>query len=88
MASARRRRIGFDVGRVALLTPVFRDFVCTTAVMLRPRRLNAGLPLGEVARRLGHSVETLVSTYVGALDGDEELGNRRIEAVLAGSTRA
>jgi hypothetical protein len=27
------------------------------------------VPLGEVARRLGHSVETLVSTYVGALDG-------------------
>jgi integrase len=48
--------------------------------------LKAGLPLGEVARRLGHSVETLVSTYVGALDGDEELGNRRIEAVLAEST--
>src|SRR5262249_36553429 len=41
--------------------------------------LKAGLPLGEVARRLGHSVETLVSTYVGALEGDEELGNRRIE---------
>ena len=31
----------------------------------------AGVPLGEVARRLGHSVETLVSTYVGALTGDE-----------------
>jgi hypothetical protein len=42
--------------------------------------------LGEVARRLGHSVETLVSTYVGALDGDEELGNRRIEAVLGDSS--
>jgi hypothetical protein len=27
-------------------------------------------------------VETLVSTYVGALDGDDELGNQRIEAVL------
>jgi hypothetical protein len=30
-----------------------------------------GCPLGEVARRLGHSVETLVSTYVGALQGDD-----------------
>jgi integrase len=50
--------------------------------------LKAGLPLGEVARRLGHSVETLVSTYVGALDGDEELGNQRIEAALAQSTLA
>jgi integrase len=27
--------------------------------------LGAGVPWGEVARRLGHSVETLVSTYVG-----------------------
>jgi hypothetical protein len=29
--------------------------------------LDAGVPLGDVARRLGHSVETLVSTYVGSL---------------------
>lgn len=35
-----------------------------------------------MARRLGHSVETLVSTYVGALDDDESLGNVRIEAAL------
>lgn len=45
--------------------------------------LRAGVPLGEVARRLGHSVETLVSTYVGALEEDETLGNSRIEAALA-----
>ena len=30
----------------------------------------------------GHSVETLVSTYVGALDGDEALANERIHAAL------
>ena len=48
--------------------------------------LKAGLPLGEVARRLGHSVETLVAVYVGALDGDEEIGNQRIEVLLAEST--
>lgn len=45
--------------------------------------LSAGVPLGEVARRMGHSVETLVSTYVGALIGDEHLANQRIEAILA-----
>lgn len=45
--------------------------------------LRAGVPLGDVARRMGHSVETLVSTYVGALDGDEEIANARIDAVLA-----
>jgi integrase len=44
--------------------------------------LKAGVPLGEVARRMGHSVETLVSTYVGALDGDEAVANTRIDAVL------
>ena len=44
--------------------------------------LRAGVPLGEVARRLGHSVEVLVSTYVGAIDGDEHLANQRIEAML------
>jgi integrase len=45
--------------------------------------LRAGVPLGEVARRLGHSVETLVSTYIGALDDDERIANDRIDAVLA-----
>jgi integrase len=44
--------------------------------------LRAGVPLGEVAKRMGHSVETLVSTYVGALDGDETLANQRIDAAL------
>lgn len=44
--------------------------------------LQAGVPLGEAASRLGHSVETLVSTYVGALAGDEEFANGRIEAYL------
>lgn len=44
--------------------------------------LGAGVPLGEVAKRMGHSVETLVSTYVGALQGDEIVSNERIEAAL------
>ena len=44
--------------------------------------LRAGVPLAETARRLGHSVETLVSTYVGALDDEERIGNQRIESVL------
>jgi integrase len=45
--------------------------------------LRAGVPLGEVARRLGHSVETLVSTYVGALQGDDVAANKLIDATLA-----
>lgn len=44
--------------------------------------LAAAVPLGEVARRMGHSVETLVSTNVGALDGHEAVANQRIDAVL------
>jgi integrase len=45
--------------------------------------LRAGVPLGEVAKRMGHSVETLVSTYVGALAGDEAIASERIQAALA-----
>ncbi len=44
--------------------------------------LRAGMPLGETARRLGHSVETLVSTYVGALDDEEHIANERIDTYL------
>jgi integrase len=49
--------------------------------------LRAGVPLGETARRLGHSVETLVSTYVGALQDEEHVSNERIDGVLANATR-
>ena len=44
--------------------------------------LSAGVPLGETARRLGHSVEVLVSTYVGALTGDEATANKSIDTVI------
>jgi integrase len=44
--------------------------------------LRAGVPLGEVALRLGHSVETLVSYYVGALQGDDLVANERILETL------
>ena len=45
--------------------------------------LRAGMPLAETARRLGHSVDTLVSTYVGALDDEEHIGNQRIDSILS-----
>ena len=45
-------------------------------------RLRAGMPLGETARRLGQSVETLVSTYVGALDDEEHIANQRLDTYL------
>lgn len=44
--------------------------------------LRAGMPLAETARRLGHSVETLVSTYVGALDDEEHIANQRVDSLL------
>ena len=47
----------------------------------------ASVPLGEVARRLGHSVESLVGTYVGALDGDDTAANELIDSAL-GPSRA
>jgi hypothetical protein len=40
------------------------------------------MPLAETARRLGHSVDTLVSTYVGALDDEEHVANQRIDSIL------
>jgi integrase len=60
--------------------PALRVYDCRRAAATT--WLHAGVPLGEAARRLGHSVETLVSTYVGALTGDEELANTRIEQRL------
>jgi integrase len=50
--------------------------------------LRAGVPLGEVARRLGHSVETLVSRYVGALQGDDTAANKLIDSTLATTREA
>jgi integrase len=55
------------------------DFRHANATMM----LKAGVPLAEAARRLGHSVETLVSTYIGAMDGDDTEANALIDAVLA-----
>ena len=62
--------------------PTLRIYDCRHAAATT--WLQAGVPLGEAARRLGHSVETLVSTYVGSLTGDEEISNARIEALLGG----
>jgi integrase len=55
------------------------DFRHANATMM----LKAGVPLAEAARRLGHSVETLVSTYIGAMDGDDTEANALIDAALA-----
>lgn len=64
----------------ALGRPSMRIYDCRHAAATT--WLRAGVPLGDVAKRMGHSVETLVSTYVGAIEGDEDLANRRIEAAL------
>ncbi len=62
--------------------PTLRVYDCRHAAATT--WLAAGVPLGEVAKRLGHSVETLVSTYIGSIDSDEPLANQRIDALLAG----
>lgn len=58
------------------------DFRHANATMM----LKAGVPLAEAARRLGHSVETLVSTYVGAMDGDDTQANQLIDRALSATT--
>jgi integrase len=55
------------------------DFRHANATMM----LKARVPLAEAARRLGHSVETLVSTYIGAMEGDDTEANALVDAVLA-----
>jgi hypothetical protein len=47
--------------------------------------IKARVPLAEAPRRLGHSVETLVSTYIGAMDGDDVEANALLDRVLAGT---
>ena len=44
--------------------------------------LSAGIPIGEVARRLGHSPEVLLSHYAGVLEGDEAASNTKLEGVF------
>jgi integrase len=44
--------------------------------------LNAGVPAPTVARRAGHSVDVLLRVYANCIDGDEDIANQRISAVL------
>lgn len=46
--------------------------------------LRAGVPVPEVARRLGHSPAVLLKHYAGVVKEDEETGNRLIERALGG----
>jgi hypothetical protein len=44
--------------------------------------LNAGVPAPEVAERAGHSVDVLLRVYTKCIDGQRQIANQRIEAVL------
>ena len=57
------------------------DFRHANATMM----IKARVPLAEAARRLGHRVETLVSTYIGAMEGDDSEANALIDQVLGTS---
>ncbi|MFA1548845.1 tyrosine-type recombinase/integrase [Actinomadura chokoriensis] len=46
--------------------------------------LNSGVPATEVARRLGHSLTVLMSTYAHWFTGMEQEANRLIDAALSG----
>ena len=45
--------------------------------------LSAGIQIGEVARRLGHSPEVLLTHYAGVLVGDEAASNAKLEGIFA-----
>ncbi|WHM30770.1 tyrosine-type recombinase/integrase [Streptomyces sp. BPPL-273] len=46
------------------------------------RWLNAGVPIAEVARRVGNSPEVIHRRYHGCIDGHEEAANAKITKVL------
>ena len=47
-------------------------------------RLNAGVPVTELAGRAGHGVDVLQRVYPSALTVTKERSNRRIDAALRG----
>lgn len=46
------------------------------------RWLNAGVPIAEVARRVGNSPEVIHRRYHGCIDGHEEMASARIDSAL------
>ncbi|MGW1504700.1 hypothetical protein ACWCQW_40555 [Streptomyces mirabilis] len=46
------------------------------------RWLNAGVPIAEVARRVGNSPEVIHRRYHGCIDGHEEAANAKIAKSL------
>ncbi|MFG3307615.1 hypothetical protein [Streptomyces wuyuanensis] len=46
------------------------------------RWLNAGVPIAEVARRVGNSPEVIHRRYHGCIDGHEEAANAKIAKAL------
>lgn len=50
--------------------------------------LSAGVPVGEVARRLGHTPDVLLKVYAHAMQSDEATANARIDTALAAAAPA
>jgi integrase len=48
--------------------------------------ITAGVDVAQVARRLGHSVQTLMAVYVHWIDTGMDAANAKIEAALSGQT--
>ncbi|MFF2366263.1 tyrosine-type recombinase/integrase [Streptomyces sp. NPDC058122] len=46
------------------------------------RWLNAGVPIAEVARRVGNSPEVIHRRYHGCIDGHEEVANEKIDRAM------
>lgn len=76
----RRSHRWIDLARAHVLAKRPHDLRHGCASLL----LNSGVPATEVARRLGHSLTVLMSTYAHWFTGMEQEANRLIDAALSG----
>nr|WP_062340076.1 tyrosine-type recombinase/integrase [Herbidospora sakaeratensis] len=76
--------------KAALTAPEFASKLAQRPYDLRhayaSTLLQAHVPVAEIARRLGHSIRVLLSTYAHWVDHSEDAVNAQIEAALSGET--
>lgn len=76
-AWTRAKVASLPAGELRQMTPYYMRHAHAT------HGLRAGVSIGVLADRLGHSREMLTTIYDGWLDGDDERANRLLEAVFA-----
>jgi integrase len=76
-------RVPRKIGSKAMMTnPLLATRVYDLRHACASNMMNAGVPLPEIAARLGHSVEMLMSTYAHCIVGGKEAANAILEAKL------